>query len=256
MTTIESDNRVGPLFSDLDADTVISRAATEYERLADALAALRPDQWTMPTCCPGWDVRAMAGHCMGMTTMSTSMRETARQQIIAGRAAKRSGAQVVDELTALQVRENADVSMGELVESLRSAGPRAARGRRRRPGIMRRVTMTEVVGGRPEKWRLSYVLDVILTRDPWMHRSDIATATGVPMQLSTDHDGAIIADVVAEWARRHGRSYDLTLTGPAGGHWHEGAAASEALRMDAIEFCRVVSGRGSGAGLLATAVPF
>ncbi|HEY5856849.1 MAG TPA: maleylpyruvate isomerase family mycothiol-dependent enzyme [Aldersonia sp.] len=255
MTTIESDHRVGPLSSDLDAATVIARAATEYERLADALAALSPDQWAAPTCCPGWDVRALAGHCLGMTTMTTSKREMVRQQIAAGRAAKRSGAPMVDELTALQVRENADASPAALVDSLRTAGPRAARGRRRGPGIMRRATVTQVTGGRPEKWRMSYLLDVILTRDPWMHRSDIAAATGVPMRLSAEHDGAIVTDVVAEWARRHGRSYDLTLTGPAGGHWRDGAGG-EALTLDAIEFCRIVSGRGVGRGLLATAVPF
>jgi uncharacterized protein (TIGR03083 family) len=255
MTTIETDRGIGPLDSHLDAETVISRATTEYERLADALAALTADQWAAQTCCPGWDVRALAGHCLGMTTMTTSMREMARQQITAGRAAKRSGAVLIDELTALQVRENADATTTELVEALRAAGPRAARGRRRGPGIMRRVTATQVVGGRPEKWRMSYMTDVILTRDPWMHRSDIAAATGVPMQLTAEHDGVIVADVVAEWARRHGRSYDLTLTGPAGGHWHDGAEG-ERLTMDAIEFCRVVSGRGSGTGLLATAVPF
>ncbi len=29
----------------------------------------------------------------------------------------------------------------------------------------------------------------------------------------------VVADVVADWQRRHGRPVDLTLTGPAGGHW-------------------------------------
>ena len=120
---------------------------------------------------------------------------------------------------------------------------------------MRRATLTQVIDDRPEKWRMSYLMDVILTRDPWMHRSDIAAATGVPMQLTAEHDGVIVADVVAEWARRHGRSYDLTLTGTAGGHWHDGPDG-ERLTMDAIEFCRLISGRGSGSGLLATAVPF
>ena len=75
------------------------------------------------------------------------------------------------------------------------------------------------------------------------------------MVLTTDHDGRIVADVVAEWARVHGRPYRLTLTGPAGGTWSAGAAGEE-LSLDAIEFCRIISGRASGEGLLAHEVPF
>ena len=52
-----------------------------------------------------------------------------------------------------------------------------------------------------------------------MHRLDIARATGHAPVLTADHDGVIVADVVAEWARRHGRPYRLELTGPAGGVW-------------------------------------
>ena len=79
--------------------------------------------------------------------------------------------------------------------------------------------MKEEVGGKQETWRMGYLLDVILTRDPWMHRVDIARATGREMVLTPEHDGRIIADVVAEWARRHGQPFTLTLTGPAGGEF-------------------------------------
>jgi len=37
------------------------------------------------------------------------------------------------------------------------------------------------------------------------------------MVLTPDHDARIVADVVAEWAGRHGRPFTLHLTGPAGG---------------------------------------
>lgn len=109
--------------------------------------------------------------------------------------------------------------------------------------------------GSHEPWTFGYLLDVIMTRDPWMHRSDIALATGGGMYLTADHDGVLIADVVHEWADRHGQPYSLTLTGPAGGQWSVGAGASQ-LQMDALDFCRAVSGRGAGDGLLATRVPF
>jgi hypothetical protein len=50
-----------------------------------------------------------------------------------------------------------------------------------------------------------------------MHRLDIAAATGTEPRLTADHDGVIVADVVAEWADRHGKDFELTLTGPPAG---------------------------------------
>ena len=67
-----------------------------------------------------------------------------------------------------------------------------------------------------EKWALGYLIDTIYLRDLWMHRVDAAHVTGRDLVLAQDHDGRIVADVVAEWARRHGQPFTLTLTGRAG----------------------------------------
>jgi hypothetical protein len=61
--------------------------------------------------------------------------------------------------------------------------------------------------------------------------------------------------VVAEWAQRHAAPYRLTLSGPAGGAWARGDGGQE-IEMDAVDFCRVLSGRGTGDGLLDVHVPF
>ena len=61
--------------------------------------------------------------------------------------------------------------------------------------------------------------------------------------------------MVADWARRHGRPFTLTLTGPAGGSFRVGESGPE-LELDAVEFARILSGRERAPGLLATAVPF
>ncbi len=111
------------------------------------------------------------------------------------------------------------------------------------------------MGSEREWWRIGYLLDVILTRDVWMHRVDVCRATGRELQLTPEHDGVLVADVVAEWAQRHGRPYRLRLTGPAGGEWSAGTDGEE-LELDAVEFCRLLSGRGSGSGLLSSQVPF
>ena len=62
----------------------------------------------------------------------------------------------------------------------------------------------------------------------------------------------------APLAWRHGRPFALELTGLAGGRWSQGEDSDDAkpLTMDALAFCRVLSGRAEGAGLLATQVPF
>jgi hypothetical protein len=168
---------------------------------------------------------------------------------MASRRAKRDGIAPIDALTALQVEKNADLTADEVIQQLRTVAPRAVRARRRAPELIRRQTLSES----GEWWTMGYLLDVILTRDPFMHRVDITRATGLPMAATADHEGAIVADVASEWAERHGAAYDLQLTGPAGGHWKAGDG--ERIIMDAFDFCRALSGRAPATGLLTTQVP-
>lgn len=107
-----------------------------------------------------------------------------------------------------------------------------------------------------EKWSLGYLIDVIYLRDMWMHRIDTAQATGADLVLTAEHDGCIVADVVAEWARRHGRPFELELTGHAGGTFSTGSDGGEHTVMDAVDFCCLLSGRGEATGLLTTIVAF
>lgn len=230
-------------------------ARAEYSLVADQLRSLAPDDWSKPTDCPLWDVRAMAGHTAGMLAAFTGYRTLMGKMNAATKAAKQSGGPMIDELTSSQVADHADLSSSELITKIDEIGPRAARWRATRPALFRKIPIKEEVGGQAETWRIGYLLDVILTRDPWMHRVDIAAATGRPMELSAEHDGRIIADVVAEWARRHGTPFTLTLTGPAGGEYVAGENG-EHITIDAVEFCRTLSGRVPGTGLLSQEVPF
>jgi uncharacterized protein (TIGR03083 family) len=230
-------------------------ARTEYARLADQLRLLAPEEWSQATDCPLWDVRAMAGHSTGMLSSFTGYRTLMREMNAATKAAKRSGEPMIDALTAKQVADHAGLSTAELIARVDDLGPRAARWRGTRPAVFRRMPIKEEVGGQPETWRMGYLLDVILTRDPWMHRVDIARATSREMELTPNHDGRIVADVVAEWARRHGQPFTLTLTGPAGGEYVSGESG-EHITIDAVEFCRTLAGRATGSGLLSQEVPF
>jgi uncharacterized protein (TIGR03083 family) len=241
--------------------TAMRLAETEYQRVSDAVDALRPEDWSKPTDCTKWDVRQLVAHIAGQANLFSTPFELARQSR-AAKARQQPGQAGVDALTAQQVQERQHLGPAELRAELHRVGPRGAKGRRRIPGFLRRRRMpgTEVVNGVPEAWSLGYVTDVILTRDPWMHRLDLARATGRAPVLTADHDGVIVADVVAEWARRHGQPYRLVLAGPAGGSWSSGTGGEE-IAMDAADFCRVISGRPGPdgdrpGGLLATQVPF
>jgi hypothetical protein len=160
----------------------------------------------------------------------------------------------IDGMTAVQVRERADLTRHELLDRMAAAGPRAARWRGSRR-LMRRIPMKEEVGGVKETWRVGYLLDIILTRDTWMHRVDLSRATGREMVLTAEHDGRLIADVVAEWSRRHGKPFTLHLEGTAGGTFTQGTDGEE-ITIDAVEYCRILSGRAAGTGLLTQEVPF
>jgi uncharacterized protein (TIGR03083 family) len=230
-------------------------AEAEVARFADALESLAPEDWTRPTANMLWDVRAMAGHVLGMTETFTSLRNFLRD-MRAGSKRAGDGPQV-DGLTAHQVEITRGLTPAQVIERLRAAGPVSARWRARRR-LMRRMSMKEVVPGNggPERLSLGGLVDVILTRDTWMHRSDLAEATHRPMRSTSEHDGRIVADAVAEWARRHGQPFVLELGGPAGGTFVQGEGG-ERLTYDAVEVCRILSGRPAvSEGLLSVQVPF
>jgi hypothetical protein len=49
--------------------------------------------------------------------------------------------------------------------------------------------------------------------------------------------------------------FTLTITGPAGGEYVSGENG-ERITIGAVEFCRALSGRATGTGLLTHEVPF
>jgi uncharacterized protein (TIGR03083 family) len=229
-------------------------ASTENDRIIDLLASLTEDDWRKSTDCTGWDVRAIAGHVLGATEGFSSFGRVVHLMRAAKKASK--GGSFVDGMTATQVRERANLTTPELLDRLRTANPRSVRFRSGIPAPLRAIPMKqELLSGATETWRLGYLLDVILTRDTWMHRADIARATGRNLILTSEHDGRIIADAVAECAHRQGQPFTLELTGPAGGKFIAGPGGAT-ITLDAVELCRSFSGRGDGPGLLGQEVPF
>jgi uncharacterized protein (TIGR03083 family) len=249
MTTIATRVDDIPSFSRAEA---IGFAGDEFGRWLDLLRDLTPEEWAASTECEPWDVRAMVCHVLGATESHASLREMAHQ-MRAYRGAK--DGPMIDAMTALQIRDRADVSTAEIVARFERAAPRSVRARRRMPGLLRRMPMKVDPPFDKDGWRLGYLMDVIYNRDAWMHRVDVTRALGRDMALTGEHDGRLVADVVAEWAQRHGKPFTLVLTGPAGGTFVAGTGG-ERIELDALEFCRILSGRAEGTGLMSTEVPF
>ncbi len=234
----------------LDRDAAILLAEEELRRYGDLLDKLDNEQWDTPTECVPWTVRDMAGHVLGNHEGILSLRARARQIW----QARRHGGNLVDALSATQIANRTHLSPPEVISALRVAGPASITARRRMPKVVRALRVTVPMHQGNERWSVAYLDDIIYTRDTWMHRIDTCTALNIGPQLTSEHDGAIVADIVREWQLRHTQPYRLTLRGPAGGDF--GTSPSEPLTLDAVEFCRLLSGRGHGEGLLAVQVGY
>ncbi|MCW2524768.1 MAG: maleylpyruvate isomerase family mycothiol-dependent enzyme [Frankiales bacterium] len=251
--------RIEPITRRTDAAEV---ALAVYEQLFDLLDGLSSAEWTASTQCPGWTVRDMGGHLLGAARANASMRENLRQQAWGVRHRRQHGGNPLDAVNARQVAEHARLDPAQVLSALRAAAPTAIKARLRTPAPMRAVTVPLATGGStasgmPRGVNLGHLADVIYTRDVWMHTVDIAQAVQRPLDVTGPVNRRLVADVVAEWTGRHRQPVDLVLVGPAGGHYRSSASAIDApIEHDAIEFCRILSGRATGEGLMATRVLF
>jgi uncharacterized protein (TIGR03083 family) len=228
-------------------------AEEEFRRFADLVASLTPEEWATPTDCPGWDVRKMALHILGSARAQASVREFVHQ-LRRGLPLNKEidSHHWVDGLNELQIRERDHLSNAELVAQLAAVGPKAVKGRWGTPPPARYIPLPF---GPPIGWApLKYLLDVGFTRDVWAHRIDIHAAINRPMRLSAEHDGRLVADIVAEWATIHGQPFGLVLDGPAGGKYRQGVDG-ERVEIDALDLIRTLAGRLPGTGVLSNPLP-
>jgi len=228
-------------------------AEEEFRRFAALVASFDDDDWGKPTDCTAWTVRDVALHVLGVAEAQASVRVFVHQ-LVRGVPLNRQidSHHWVDGMNELQIRERRHLGDDEVVARLSAIGPRAVAGRWSTPGPVRHVP---IPFGPPVGWvGLWYLLDVGFTRDVWAHRMDLCGATGRPMELTADHDGRLVADLVAEWGAMHGEPFDLVLTGPAGGSFCQ-RTGGEHVEIDAIEFVRTLSGRRPGTGVLAHSLP-
>lgn len=222
-------------------------AAATYQRILAELGRLTPDDWETETVCAPWTVADVVRHLVGAAKAHRSLRELARQARVASRTKDRFDGNDMDAMNALQVTDHRHLDPAGLMAELAATAPEA---------VVHRFRSARWLGwmpipvadtgshpeGSPTKLNLRHLFTTVLTRDVFLHRVDIARATGQPVDLSEGIEGRIVADVVAEWAERHRQPVRLELTGPAGGLYVRGEGGPQ-LTMDALQLCWELSGR-------------
>ena len=164
----------------------------------------------------------------------------------------------VDGVNRRQVEDRKSRSVEELITEFREDAPRAIRTRQRLPWLLRKLPLPF---GPPLGFTtVEYLMDVIYTRDEWMHRQDIARATGREFALTAQYDGRMLALVLRDLAhslKSHlgERRIDLIVPGPAGGHFRfgSGKAPTASIEIDLFTLNRLASGRIAATEALAHA---
>lgn len=215
----------------------------EIAALNALLADLSADEWDRATASTGWTVRDTVAHLVGQHV------ESARPWTIPGklRQARRRfpGRTTLDAHNALQILEYGRRTPEELRRLLLRFGPKAVRIRRRAPGFIRRRSFAPFF---PEEQlpdpSFAYLFDVLSNRDTWMHRLEIARATGRPFTTG-GHDHGIVTQVLRDLARAWtGPSMTLELTGAAQYRSRLGTADPVAVvRTETLDCLWHLSGR-------------
>jgi uncharacterized protein (TIGR03083 family) len=229
-------------------DEAMAITAVENRRLWELLIDIKPDEWSLPTDCTRWDVRAIVVHLIAQAEAQGSPVEFVRQAMAGRKLMKEiGGIYPVDGMNEAGLRARTHLTAEELPDRWSRVAAEALGFRRRMPAPIRALPLLRLDRG---LWKpIGYLYDIGFTRDVWMHRIDLSRAIGRTFDATAQHDGRIVADIIAEWATTHTDPLTLKLTGPAGGTYVRDSA-DDCLEVDAIDCCRILSGRGSPVGVL------
>ncbi|MDT7787456.1 MAG: hypothetical protein QOF58_5875 [Pseudonocardiales bacterium] len=222
-----------------------AESLAEIEAFTALLADLPDEEWGRPTASAGWTVHDMVAHVVGQHVAS------ARPWTIPGKIkqARRRfpGRTTLDAHNALQIVEHGTRPPDELRALLKRFGPKAVRVRLRAPGFLRRrsVASTFPEENLPDS-SFAYLFDVLSNRDTWMHRLEIARATGRPF-VRAEHERGVVGQVLRDLAQTwSGPPITLELDG----RWALGEGEPVAVvRADTLDYLWHLSGRDGSPAL-------
>ncbi|HWL65906.1 MAG TPA: maleylpyruvate isomerase family mycothiol-dependent enzyme [Actinomycetota bacterium] len=216
------------------------RISNEMSRaLVQLLKELDVSEWDSPTDCDRWTVRDHVSHQIGWNEALISTRELFHQMSSAAGRVKEIG-NIIDAQNQVQVDERRHLEPPQAIACLEETFPRGAAKRKRLSSILGRVPIySAYLGG----WmKVEYLAAAIFPRDIYMHRVDIAQATGREVKIGPA-ETRLIDDIVRDWFARTKTAVRLELTGPAARSYVSDNAPLATLRVDAVQFTRVLFGR-------------
>lgn len=217
-------------------------ARIELQRFIDLTEKLTPTDWERPTACTLWTVKDIVAHQAAHVIAGTRFTEFLSQFNARNfRDYTARGMNSLDAANQRQVDLRAGRTPAELIAEIKTNSERSLQGRQRFPWLLRFMPIP--VPGHDGRLNLGELIDIIFTRDMWMHRLDICRATGRSMVLTADHDGRINALMMRELgmtlqAKLKDAAILYRLTGPAGGGWVLGGSKSPtaSITMDTLDF--------------------
>ncbi|MDI9637071.1 maleylpyruvate isomerase family mycothiol-dependent enzyme [Geitlerinema splendidum] len=236
-----------------------SMAEEELKRFLALLETLADADWSQPTACILWTVKDIAAHqsahVYGFTSRRAFFSQLSPRKL---RLYLKQGFNLLDAWNQSQVDLRRDLSPAELIAEIRHHASDSLRNRSRIiPGLLRDIPLP--LPGLDQPRSLAYVIDLIYTRDMWMHRADICTATGRTMDMDGTYDARQVALIIRDLAQKAvhglgGYSAELTISGAPGGSFRigSGAAPEAVVAMDAITLGELTSGRAKAAELLSS----
>ncbi len=230
----------------LGREEAYSLAMTAFERLLAVVEKLSGEDWQQPTDCSEWTVKNMVAHlsgsCDGYASWKGHLRQTFKNPYLF------KISPMIDAINAIQVDDRANYTPEELVAEFRELGPKAINTRYKIPWLLRIIPLPNVVV--PGKVvPVSYLLDVIYSRDEWMHRADLCRAAGQKMLLTEDHDARmvelVLRDIATMSLKNPAYTVDLVLTGDLTLEYRfgRGTQPDATILVDLVQFNRRASER-------------
>jgi uncharacterized protein (TIGR03083 family) len=243
---------------------VLDALTATYAVFEALLAELRPDDWTKPTPCPGWDVRAQVAHVIGTESMMEGIEAPVAVDAIERPAHVRNDIGMFNEQWIAGLAEASPEEMGNRLHAI--IGTRLAAIEAMDDEGWAKESFTPAG---PDSYGRFMRIRVM---DTWMHEQDIRDAVGRPghvegpaVALALDEIQGAMGFVVGKKAGAPaGSRITFDVTGPGGRQIHvavdERAAVVERLdrpadvvvRMPVHTFSRLAGGRSNGPDLRGT----
>ena len=203
--------------------------------LIDVLQALAPEEWVLPTPCPGWSVHNLAAHILGDEVGQLSMERDGFQASLITADDWDGLLAGLNDLNEQWVRAMMRVSPHLMIDLLRSTGEQVSTYLQ----SLNWYTVGPVVSWASLKPAPMWLHIAREYTERWHHQQQIREAVGRPLLTDPDWLAPVLATFVHGLPRTYsevsaptGTKIRVTISGPSGGTWSVAHTDSEWVLCD------------------------